>query len=478
MIAKALTQMKHVVIVFLFSAIAFCLSHSAVAQQSWNMPLLSNWDDNTIPPAWTGPYSECWGYAANGREYAFLASTQGTYFFDITDPVNIELIDYKSTKDSVTLVVNKDYATYSHYLYAVSDQGDNSLQIFDLQYLPDSIITVYDNNTISKRCHTIFVENNRLYMCSNTRPDNSFGPMDVFSLSDPINPVLMGTLSNPGFFNVHEVFVKNDTAYCANGNNGLWIYDMKFPATPSLISVLDYYPESGYNHSAWLTNDSKTMAFTDENHGKGIKLFDMSDISDPQLKGIIRSNLLQVADPLTENGSVAHNPYIKGNVLLVSYYHDGIVAYDISYPAYPVRIAYYDTHPQNTNYYSYNGCWGLYPFLPSGNIIASDITNGLFILDGKNVLNYQPEIQLSSSLSLGLNPVKDNLEIFIVSELSNEAIIKLYDVTGKLVLNKNIGVEPGRSTVKIPLYDLGAGIYVANVQNGALSLTAKVMKLN
>src|SRR6187402_3136538 len=68
------------------------------AQQQLNLPLLSNWDDNSIPPAWTGPYSECWGYANNGREYAFLASTQGTYFFDITVPETPLLIDFIRTK--------------------------------------------------------------------------------------------------------------------------------------------------------------------------------------------------------------------------------------------------------------------------------------------------------------------------------------------------------------------------------------------
>jgi hypothetical protein len=313
-------------------------------------------------------------------------------------------------------------------------------------------------------------------MCSNTRPNGSFGPMDIFSIADPLNPVLMGTLSNPGFFNVHEVFVKNDTAYCANGNDGLWIYDMKFPAAPVLIAIVELYPENGYNHSAWLTGDGKTMAFTDENHGKGVKLFDMTDMYDPQPLSIFRSNLLQIPDPLSTDGSVAHNPYIVNNVLLVSYYHDGVMAYDISNPADPKRIAFYDTHPQNTSYYSYNGCWGLYPFLPSGNIIASDITNGLFILDGKNVLNYNPVAPLQPSITVGQNPVINDLEIVFTSAGDLNAEVVLYDVTGKLVISKSYELTEGKNSIIIPVQQLAMGVYVARIQSGELNVTSKILK--
>ena len=39
----------------------------------------------------------------------------------------------------------------------------------------------------------------------------------------------------------------------------------------------------------------------------------------------------------------------------------------------------YDTYTQGSGN-GFNGCWGVYPFLPSGTIVASDIDNGLFVL--------------------------------------------------------------------------------------------------
>lgn len=43
-----------------------------------------------------------------------------------------------------------------------------------------------------------------------------------------------------------------------------------------------------------------------------------------------------------------------------------------------IKVAEYDTYEGQT--ISYDGCWGVYPFLPSGTALAADITNGLFIV--------------------------------------------------------------------------------------------------
>lgn len=451
---------------------------TAGAQNHWNLPVMSNWDDDNIPSASYGAYSECWGYHSAGREYAFLGSSKGTYFFDVTDPYSPVVIDYFATKDTVTLVINKDYAVYDHYLYAVSDQGQNSLQIFDLQYLPDSVVKVYDSDAISKRCHTLFVERDRLYMCYNTRPDNSYGPMDIYSLADPLDPQYLGTVSHPGFFTVHEVHVKNDTAYCANGYNGLWIYNVSNPAAPALISILDVYPQNGYNHSAWLTDDGKTMVFTDENHGLGVKVYDMTDIQDPQPLSLIRSNLLQVTDSLGAGGSIAHNPYIVGDLLFVSYYHDGVQVYDISNPSSPKLIGWNDTYPQNTAYTSYGGCWGLYPFLPSGNIIASDMSNGLFVLDGSKVFNFEPELPLMPGLLLGSNPVSSHLEFYYSNPDAGKLKVEVFDVSGKRVAEQGYELtNPGAEKFMLPVSQLASGIYIVSASDGSQSLVKKFMKI-
>ena len=75
-------------------------------------------------------------------------------------------------------------------------------------------------------------------------------------------------------------------------------------------------------------------------------------------------------------------PFIIGTEAIISYYHDGMQIFDISNPSNVTQKAFYDTYPDNAvnNHAGFEGDWGVYPFYPSENIIASDITYGLFVL--------------------------------------------------------------------------------------------------
>ena len=70
-----------------------------------------------------------------------------------------------------------------------------------------------------------------------------------------------------------------------------------------------------------------------------------------------------------------HNVYVRPgtNLVFMSYYVDGTRVLDISNPNIPIEVGYFDTTDLNG---LYDGNWGTYPFLPSGNIISSDINSG------------------------------------------------------------------------------------------------------
>ena len=57
---------------------------------------------------------------------------------------------------------------------------------------------------------------------------------------------------------------------------------------------------------------------------------------------------------------------------------------DIFNPSDPIEVAAYDTYPEN-NDEGFYGCWGAYPFTDNNYIYASDMQNGLFILDFDNI---------------------------------------------------------------------------------------------
>ena len=63
----------------------------------------------------------------------------------------------------------------------------------------------------------------------------------------------------------------------------------------------------------------------------------------------------------------------------MSNYERGLTVLDITDPATPAEVGFFDTYTPSNNA-SFNGAWGVYPFLPSGNILVSDINSGLYIL--------------------------------------------------------------------------------------------------
>ena len=263
-------------------------------------------------------------------------------------------------------VIHRDFHDHNGYLYIVCDEGSAStLQIVDISNLPNSVNTVYDSNSLLNKVHNIFIDTatTKLYACATGEA------MEVFDLSNPDNPVLINTYNDVG--HVHDAYVKNDTAFLNCGNDGLRImdYSMVNSTSDSPIELASFtsYPDAGYNHSGWLSDDGNIYAMQDENHGYDVKILDVSDFSNISVLATFSSGV----DP----NSMAHNGIIKDNLLYIAYYHDGLRIFDISDPYNPNQIVYYDTYTP-ASYNSYKGAWGVYPYLPSGNIISSDINSG------------------------------------------------------------------------------------------------------
>lgn len=439
-----------------------------------NLPILSNWDNDSLPQAWSGAYNDIWGYVdGSGKEYAILGTIVGTYFINITDPANPQVVSFFKGKD--TIGVNRDFKTYSHYAYGVCDQGNSSLQIFDLQNLPNSVTKIYDSDSLSVRCHTLFIEHDRIYMCSNTTKQG-YHSMDVLSLADPENPTYLSTLSHPQFFTVHAAYVRKDTAFLSCGNEGMFVYNYADVNNPVLMQTFTSYPEQGYNHSSWTSDDGKTLIFADERHGRGIKVYDISNLDNPVLKSIFRSNLLNSSDSLGDTGSIPHNPYMIGNKAIISYYHDGVQVFDLSDTRHPVRNGYFDTDPLNTNYSGYGGAWGVYPFLPSHHIIASDLQNGLFVLDGNNqfILGEKALAKENSfEHSLYPNPAKDEFYFSVNIRKEGPVNCKVYDISGESVLTFTEFLPTGVSDLHIDCTKLSSGAYFINSYSDTFNFTIK-----
>ncbi|HVJ29981.1 MAG TPA: Calx-beta domain-containing protein, partial [Gammaproteobacteria bacterium] len=73
--------------------------------------------------------------------------------------------------------------------------------------------------------------------------------------------------------------------------------------------------------------------------------------------------------------------YMRESNYYVSHYRRGVVVYDAANPNALVEIGSFDNYlSPSTDVADTDGAWGVYPFLPSGNLLVSDIENGLFVL--------------------------------------------------------------------------------------------------
>ena len=63
----------------------------------------------------------------------------------------------------------------------------------------------------------------------------------------------------------------------------------------------------------------------------------------------------------------------------MSNYTRGLTILSVSNPTVPQETRYFDTFTTNDDTI-FDGAWGVYPFLPSGSLIISDISGGLFIV--------------------------------------------------------------------------------------------------
>jgi choice-of-anchor B domain-containing protein len=451
-----------------------CCFRPAFAQLSYNTMLVGHWSNDNLP-ALQSPaaqrFNELWGYydSAKSREYIIMGSIDSIYFFDVTNPAAIKVCDVEAGRSDSC--INRDFQTYSHYAYAVNDQYAGSLQVFDLQYLPDSVHKVYDSDSLGMTTHTICVYKDLLFMCSNTDVHKVHHPIRIASLANPENPAFVATFDAPViggnklFSNVHDMTVVDDTAYLSCGDDGLFIFDVKNPQSPKYVYSLNIYPEKGYNHNSWLTPDKKHIVFTDENLGLGVKLYEIQNPNTYKLQSIMRSHI----------GAIAHNPFIVGNSkLYLSYYHDGVYMFDISDPVNPVILAYYDTYPENSGYAGYAGCWGVYPFMPSGTIFASDMSHGLFALRMNNT-------GLNSSLKKGTaevypNPSGESASLKLFSPVAEEATVSIIDNEGRVVSLITTRLEQGQNSVSLTLGELTSGIYYIHVISNHGEYSSKLVK--
>ncbi|MBK8983244.1 MAG: choice-of-anchor B family protein [Ignavibacteria bacterium] len=450
------------------------------AQLISNLELLNQFDvrPNQPPTEINSKYSSIWGWTSQtGREYAILACVTGTSFIDISDSSNVYECDFVPANH----IVNRECKTYLNYAYISSDSYGmtnwTALQIIDMSYLPDSVHHV-KNWTYGdfRNAHTIFQEKNFLYLCGGNV--NAANGLTIIDITDPENPVKRGEYLR-GF--VHDCYVKNDTVYAAvTGINKFVILDAGNKDSITEIAEMNNLPGYSLPHSCWLSDNGKYLITADESRGPPgiIAIWNIEDLTNIELVTTYR--------PPGDLTSIAHNPFVKSDVLYISHHTAGLRLLDLRNPNNPVEFAFHDTYP-NSNAGIIAGNWSCYPFFNSGKIISSDMQTGLYvhriIHDPTFIENLNTEVQsffLHQNYPNPFNPVTKIKYEIPRGERSRTQDVKLvvFDVLGKEVMTLvNEALSQGNYEVDFDGSSFANGVYFYKLETGNFSETKRMILL-
>jgi len=462
------------ILILLYSLLFIPFSIAQLANN--NMYMLKNLNLHQVPLKYGAPwdYAALWGYVApDGKEYAILGGALGTSFFNISDSANIYEVDFFPTTINFTNpdqgVLWKEMKVYSHYAYVVSEADTSGVEIYDLQYLPDTVIYVRKYTAPGHRStHSISQEGHYLYLNGSNA---SFGQgIAVLDLADPVNPVLRGKWNTRY---VHDCRVFRDTIFAMNINDGnVTVIDARNKDSLKTINQWLNLPNPSPHNNA-LTKDRNYLLSTDEVGAlpRLLKVWNIQDLS----------NVTQVTtwQPANITTSIVHNVEIYGDTAVIAHYTAGVRVLNISNPAQPVEIAWYDTYPAN-NGNTYTGCWGVYKF-PSGKIAASDMKTGLYVLKVGNSVGVNENNSVVNGYRLEQNyPNPFNPKTVISYSLIENRFttLEVFDILGNEVATLvNEKQNAGSHSVEWDAGNYSSGIYFYKLSSGEFKDTKRMILL-
>jgi choice-of-anchor B domain-containing protein len=358
----------------------------------------------------SGPVSAAnvWGFVDlnDNREYAVVGLRNGTAVVDVTDPVNPREVATIAGNSSpwrevkVYQVRDTVAGRWRAYAYVTTEAANSGVQIIDLSGLPTSAGPASANLDTSSQ-HTLYISNID-YSTNAALPgatpmlfiagsNLSAGSWRAYSLVNPAFPQFVASAPSGGYMHDSTSLLVTDarTAQCAPGHNPcevlvdfnvdqVQLWDVTNELQPVLLGSATN-PGNRYIHSGWPTapTNASHLIFHDELEeiqlGLPTRLYTMDLAS-------LRVPTVQISYT-GQTTTTDHNGYMRGTNYYVSHYRRGVVVYDAANPNALVEIASFDNYlVPISNIAGTDGAWGVYPFLPSGTLLVSDIENGLFLL--------------------------------------------------------------------------------------------------
>lgn len=384
--------------------------------QSHGVNLLGRVPLSALPTGASVRANDCWGYVSStGREYAILGLQTGTAFVEVTNPTTPAFLQYIAAPGVNT--VWRDMKTIGNYAYVVSDQMGFGLQIINLTNIDQGTVTLTSTHLLGGGftiAHNVAANptSKFLYLCLSSIS----GGITAVNVNNPTNPLIAGIWPPSGITTrVHDALVitypsgpyaGKEIAFCFSEGQGLKIVDVTNKAQMFLRATVPY-PGVRYCHQGWLTKDRKHIVMGDEQDESATRpttsyVVNVEDLDNP----------FYVTSFTNGSKAIDHNLMIRDNLVYEANYTSGLRVYDITDVNCAREIAWLDTYPPD-DAQNFNGAWGVFSALPSGNIIVSDRDYGLFIARvdcNENGFDDDDDITAGRSLDLNDNEIPDECD--------------------------------------------------------------------
>lgn len=407
--------------------------------------------------------NDVWGWVdtANNKEYALVGVQNGLSVVDVTLPSNPVQVKFFAGASSIW----RDMKTYGNYAYTVHDVYNgtsNGIFIVDMTTITNTFPTTYTrqpqvsiggSSVTMDRAHNIYIDEEKaqLYLFGS---NVGVGGALIFDLAtDPTNPSLLGVFND---YYLHDGVSRGDTMWGAAVTSGFFLpIDISTPSTPMVMATKN--TPFNFTHNIWFSDDNSRVFTTDEKKSAYIAEYDVSDLNNIDELDRIRTSF--------GTDVVPHNVHFHNNFLVNSYYTSGVQILDVSQPGLMIETGYYDTSLDTGD--GFNGCWGAYPYLPSGNILATDRQRGLFVLssdytrgcylyvsvidslNGQNLINANVEVQ--STAMVGSTNIFGNFKDGQAAAGTYQMIVsKPGYISDTLSINMAYGIETNKQVALMP----------------------------
>jgi choice-of-anchor B domain-containing protein len=346
--------------------------------------------------------NDVWGWTdpGTGREFAIVGRVDATVFLEVTDPTNPVFVGELPMHEGAHISFWRDMKVYQDHAFIVADgAGEHGMQVFDLHQLLSVTETPamfeetahYDGIASS---HNIVINEEAGYayaVGASGGKETCGGAFHMINIQDPTAPTFAGCFgdTNAGrrstgythdaqcvIYHGPDVDYQGREICFGASETALTVADVTDKDNPVAIAAASY-PNVGYAHQGWLSEDHMYFYLDDELdelsqelEGTRTLVWDLADLDDP----------IMVKEHFGTTKSSDHNLYVQGDYMYQSNYVSGLRILDISDRENPREVAFFDTVPLGDNEPGFGGSWSNYPYFESGTIVVTSSREGVFLL--------------------------------------------------------------------------------------------------